>query len=171
MTTVLVLSLVFILLNGRARVLTSDSRGREVILAVLESGDYVGEMSLIDNEPHSATVRAEVQTDMLALGRALMLANGYTVYASDADTTNKSNCNDKCAQQFIPVLAPEIGASLKPLGDAFIRVIRMIIAPVVFCTVAIGIACVLTCGVAHLLMVVTPLVQAAVDVVLVRVNR
>ncbi len=27
-------------------------------------------MSLIDNEAHSATVRAEVQTDMLALGRA-----------------------------------------------------------------------------------------------------
>ena len=48
----------FILLNGRARVLTSDNRGREVILAVLEAGDYVGEMSLIDNEPHSATVRA-----------------------------------------------------------------------------------------------------------------
>ncbi len=60
----------FILLNGRARVLTSDSRGREVILAVLQPGDYVGEMSLIDNEPHSATVRAEIQTDMLILGRA-----------------------------------------------------------------------------------------------------
>ena len=60
----------FILLNGRARVLTADSRGREVILAVLQSGDYVGEMSLIDNEPHSATVRAEVQTDMLVMGRA-----------------------------------------------------------------------------------------------------
>ena len=59
----------FILLNGRARVLTADHRGREVILAVLQSGDYVGEMSLIDNEPHSATVRAEVQTDMLVLGR------------------------------------------------------------------------------------------------------
>src|SRR5512146_2573359 len=29
----------FILLNGRARVLTSDSRGREVILAVLQPGD------------------------------------------------------------------------------------------------------------------------------------
>ena len=60
----------FILLTGRARVLTADSRGREVILAVLQSGDYVGEMSLIDNEPHSATVRAEIQTDMLVLGRA-----------------------------------------------------------------------------------------------------
>ena len=60
----------FILLTGRARVLTADSRGREVILAVLQPGDYVGEMSLIDNEPHSATVRSEVQTDMLILGRA-----------------------------------------------------------------------------------------------------
>jgi CRP/FNR family transcriptional regulator, cyclic AMP receptor protein len=60
----------FILLSGRARVITADSRGREVILAVLESGDYLGEMSLIDNDPHSATVRAEVQTDVLVLGRA-----------------------------------------------------------------------------------------------------
>lgn len=60
----------FILLSGRARVITSDSRGREVILAVLEPGSYLGEMSLIDNEPHSATVRAEVQTDVLVLGRA-----------------------------------------------------------------------------------------------------
>ena len=60
----------FILLTGRARVLSADSRGREVILAVLQSGDYVGEMSLIDNEPHSATVRAEIKTDMLILGRA-----------------------------------------------------------------------------------------------------
>ena len=59
----------FILLSGRARVITSDTRGREVILAVLEAGDYLGEMSLIDNEPHSATVRAEVQTDVLVLGR------------------------------------------------------------------------------------------------------
>ena len=60
----------FIILTGRVRVVTSDKRGREVILATLQPGDYIGEMSLIDNEPHSATVRAEVQTDMLILGRA-----------------------------------------------------------------------------------------------------
>ena len=59
----------FIVLTGRARVVTSDSRGREVILATMHPGDYIGEMSLIDNEPHSATVRAEVQTDVLVLGR------------------------------------------------------------------------------------------------------
>lgn len=59
----------FILLNGRARVVVGDDKGREVFLAVLEAGDFLGEMSLIDHEPHSATVRAEVQTDMLVLGQ------------------------------------------------------------------------------------------------------
>lgn len=58
-----------IILTGRARVVTTDARGREVILATMHPGDYIGEMSLIDNEPHSATVRAEIQTDVLVLGR------------------------------------------------------------------------------------------------------
>jgi aerobic C4-dicarboxylate transport protein len=35
---------------------------------------------------------------------------------------------------------PHAGASLKPLGDAFIRLIRMTIAPIVFGTVVVGIA-------------------------------
>jgi aerobic C4-dicarboxylate transport protein len=35
---------------------------------------------------------------------------------------------------------PEIGAQLKPLGDAFIKLVKMIIAPVIFLTVATGIA-------------------------------
>ena len=35
---------------------------------------------------------------------------------------------------------PSAGASMRPLGDAFIRLIRMIVAPVVFCTVVVGIA-------------------------------
>ncbi len=60
----------FIILNGRAHVVATDARGREAILANLKQGDYIGEMSLIDNQPHSASVRAEVQTDVLVLGRA-----------------------------------------------------------------------------------------------------
>jgi aerobic C4-dicarboxylate transport protein len=36
--------------------------------------------------------------------------------------------------------APDLGVSLKPLGDGFIRLIKMIIAPVIFCTVVLGIA-------------------------------
>jgi aerobic C4-dicarboxylate transport protein len=37
-------------------------------------------------------------------------------------------------------IAPATAVALKPLGDAFIRLIRMIIAPVVFCAVVAGIA-------------------------------
>jgi aerobic C4-dicarboxylate transport protein len=35
---------------------------------------------------------------------------------------------------------PELGAKMKPLGDGFIRLIKMLIAPVIFCTVVMGIA-------------------------------
>ena len=35
---------------------------------------------------------------------------------------------------------PKVGGELKPLGDAFIRLIRMLIAPLIFTTVVVGIA-------------------------------
>lgn len=35
---------------------------------------------------------------------------------------------------------PELAAKMKPLGDAFIKLIRMMIAPIIFCTVVVGIA-------------------------------
>jgi aerobic C4-dicarboxylate transport protein len=35
---------------------------------------------------------------------------------------------------------PEVGAALKPLGDGFVKLIKMAVAPVIFCTVAGGIA-------------------------------
>ncbi|HBW1238304.1 TPA: dicarboxylate/amino acid:cation symporter [Klebsiella pneumoniae] len=35
---------------------------------------------------------------------------------------------------------PELGAQMKPFGDAFVKLIKMVIAPVIFCTVVTGIA-------------------------------
>jgi aerobic C4-dicarboxylate transport protein len=35
---------------------------------------------------------------------------------------------------------PDTGAAFKPLGDGFIKLIKMIIAPIIFCTVVVGIA-------------------------------
>ena len=37
-------------------------------------------------------------------------------------------------------VAPQTGAAMKPLGDAFVNLIRMMIAPVIYCTVVHGIA-------------------------------
>ena len=35
---------------------------------------------------------------------------------------------------------PDLGAQMKPLGDGFIKLIKMLIAPIIFCTVVVGIA-------------------------------
>ena len=35
---------------------------------------------------------------------------------------------------------PGLGAQMQPLGDAFIKAIRMLIAPIIFCTVVHGVA-------------------------------
>src|SRR5215471_9359717 len=36
--------------------------------------------------------------------------------------------------------APEVGTKMKPLGDAFIQLVRMIIGPIIFCSVVHGVA-------------------------------
>ena len=35
---------------------------------------------------------------------------------------------------------PGLGAAMKPLGDGFIKLIKMMIAPIIFCTVVVGMA-------------------------------
>ncbi|KXO90075.1 C4-dicarboxylate transporter [Tsukamurella pulmonis] len=39
----------------------------------------------------------------------------------------------------VGLLAPEFGKGLKPLGDLFVDLIKMMIAPVIFCTIVLGI--------------------------------
>src|SRR3712207_2602589 len=40
----------------------------------------------------------------------------------------------------IGALFPAFGQALKPLGDGFIKLIKMVIAPLVFCVVVLGIS-------------------------------
>src|SRR5476651_65992 len=41
---------------------------------------------------------------------------------------------------FIGHFWPDLGRALQPLGDGFIKLVKMIIAPIIFCTVTHGIA-------------------------------
>jgi len=41
---------------------------------------------------------------------------------------------------FIGHVYPRLGEDMKPLGDGFIKLIKMMIAPIIFCTVVVGIA-------------------------------
>lgn len=59
----------FIIIKGQVKVFVSGEEGREAILALLSNGDFFGEMSLLDGEPRSASVRAMEPTELLVLRR------------------------------------------------------------------------------------------------------
>src|SRR4029453_15348184 len=40
---------------------------------------------------------------------------------------------------FVGLVAPEIGKAVKPLGTAFIALIKMMISPIIFCTIVLGV--------------------------------
>jgi CRP/FNR family cyclic AMP-dependent transcriptional regulator len=59
----------FIVRDGRVKVVLVGDDGREVILGVLGVGDHFGELSLIDDQPRSAHVIAMEDASLLVLRR------------------------------------------------------------------------------------------------------
>ena len=60
----------FVLVSGRVKVVLYGDSGREIILSIFKTpGDFFGEMSLLDNEPRSATVIAAERSRLLVLSR------------------------------------------------------------------------------------------------------
>lgn len=59
----------YIIVEGRVKVTKLSGDGREKILELLEQGDFFGEMSLLDDAPRSASVKAMSAVRILALAR------------------------------------------------------------------------------------------------------
>jgi len=59
----------FLLRKGRAKVYHGNPDGREVILALLGPGDFLGEMALIDDEPCSASVMTLEESEFVSIGK------------------------------------------------------------------------------------------------------
>jgi len=59
----------YIVLSGRLKVMMSDADGKEVILSILSSSEFFGEMGLIDDSPRSASVVAIEPCELLAITR------------------------------------------------------------------------------------------------------
>ena len=55
--------------EGSLDVLKKNEKGREVVIASLGRGRSIGEMSVIDDFPRSATVKARVKTTLIILTR------------------------------------------------------------------------------------------------------
>jgi signal transduction histidine kinase/predicted CoA-binding protein len=56
----------YVVKDGEVEIL-KHSQGREVLLAVRKSGDVIGEMSLLQEAPRSATVKARTDSSLLAI--------------------------------------------------------------------------------------------------------
>lgn len=59
----------FIINRGRVKVAKFSGEGKEFILAILGTGDFFGDMSLLDGKPRSATVVAVEDTDVSIIRR------------------------------------------------------------------------------------------------------
>jgi CRP-like cAMP-binding protein len=57
----------FVLMNGEVDVLHKDGKGEAQVLVTLQPPEFFGEMSLIDKEFRSATVKAKSDATMLQL--------------------------------------------------------------------------------------------------------
>jgi CRP-like cAMP-binding protein len=60
----------FVLLEGSVEVVKEGGPGGVVVIATVEAPSVLGEMSLITDRPHSATVRARTNCDFRLLTRA-----------------------------------------------------------------------------------------------------
>jgi NADH dehydrogenase len=60
----------YIIEKGEVEVLRSDGEEKSTeVLAVLGSGDFFGEMALVDNQPRNATIRARTPVEVVVMGR------------------------------------------------------------------------------------------------------
>ena len=59
--------------NGRLDTLVHDIAGQEIVLDAIGTGDTVGEMSMLDGRPRSATLRCTEDAQLLVLGRQELL--------------------------------------------------------------------------------------------------
>jgi CRP-like cAMP-binding protein len=60
----------FVVINGEFEVLKRSKRGIEARVAILGMGDWFGEMSIVDAQPRSASVRALAQSKLLVVSSA-----------------------------------------------------------------------------------------------------
>lgn len=59
----------YVVKQGLLYAYTDDDDGRQLVLNYLAPGDYFGELSLIDNQPRSATVAAVEDSEVLCISR------------------------------------------------------------------------------------------------------
>lgn len=109
----------YIILDGKVKVYVSDEHGKEVLLNILGKGAYFGELSLIDDEPRSASV--------------MTVEHSRIVVVSKSDFQHCLAAHSEIAFELISALVKRVRAltgSVKNLAllDVYGRVARTLIS-------------------------------------------
>ncbi len=59
----------YVITDGKIKVTINDEDGKEIILSILGSGEYFGEMALLDNQPRSACAMTKEPTELLQFAK------------------------------------------------------------------------------------------------------
>ncbi|NNG02075.1 MAG: Crp/Fnr family transcriptional regulator [Desulfobacteraceae bacterium] len=59
----------YVIVYGRLKAIITDRTGKEIVLSVMGTGEYFGEIALFDREPRSATIVAKDETQVLIISR------------------------------------------------------------------------------------------------------
>lgn len=97
-------STLYIIISGKVKIALPSSEGEHVLVALLSTGDFFGELSLLDGEARSATAIAAEDTDILTLDRDDLL-----LYLSE---------NPKASTVILSELSLRLRRTDELLGDA-----------------------------------------------------
>ena len=139
----------FYILSGSVAVIAEDSDGKEITLAYLNSGDFVGEMGLFEKNRRSARIRAKTECELAEISYRkffslsakhpeLMFAIARQISMRLAHTSRKAcdlaflNVSGRVASALMD-LCREPDAVKKPSG-MHIRITRREIAKLVGCS-------------------------------------
>jgi CRP-like cAMP-binding protein len=61
---------IFVVVNGKVKIVTTSSDGKEFILTILGAGQVFGEMGLLETAPRSASVVTITDVELLVINRA-----------------------------------------------------------------------------------------------------
>lgn len=99
-----------IIVSGKVKISRKTKEGDSQVLAVLKKDNFIGELSLLDGRPHTASAEAVQSTVMFVIKKA------------DMDMFLEKN--PKTAYKIVRDLAIEIGQILRDMNYKFIKMVE-----------------------------------------------
>ncbi len=108
----------YIIINGRVKVVVTTDEGEETVIAHLSTGDYFGEMSLLTGEPRSASVITTEPSEMFILNKddfdvIIERFPSITLSMGKIMSQRLRETNRKAAQKLSGKIEPAVKGSLK----------------------------------------------------------